>query len=102
MYHRILDFINKNNILVLNQYGFQKGKSTTLAAFKLTNTILASVDKSTEVTAVFFDMSKAFDFVSHKILLSKCEKYGLRGNAHNWLKTYLSERPQYIEIKKSR
>lgn len=82
-----------------NQHGFQNDKSTTLAAFRLTENILAYVDKSIEVTAVFFDMSKAFDFVSHKILLSKCEKYGIRGNAQNWLRTYLSEQQQYVELK---
>lgn len=98
MFHRITSFTNKIGILDQNQHGFQKGKSTTLAAFKLTNTILAYVDKSIEVTAVFFDMSKAFDFVSHKILMSKCEKYGLRGNAQNWLRSYLSERQQCVEI----
>lgn len=98
MYNRINNFINKISILDENQNGFQRGKSTTLAAFKLVNKILGYVDKSKEVTAIFFDMSKAFDRVSHEILLYKCKRYGLRGNTYDWLRTYLCKRPQYVEI----
>lgn len=98
MLTRLSSFLDKRGVIDENQNGFQKGKSTVLAAFKLMKTIMHYVDKSTEVTAIFFDMSKAFDHVSHDLLLAKCEKYGLRGNMYNWLKTYLSERSQYVEV----
>lgn len=57
-----------------------------------------NIDKNIDTTAVFFDMSKAFDFVSHEKLLSKCDKYGLRGNAQKWLQSYLYNRSQYVKI----
>ena len=40
-------------------------------------------------------MQKAFDSVSHTILLNKLSHYGIRGQPLNWIKNYLSNRKQY-------
>ena len=45
-----------------------------------------------------FDLSKAFDTVDPEILFKKLELYGIRRKNHNWIKLYLSNRKQYIEI----
>ena len=44
------------------------------------------------------DLSKAFDTVDHKILLSKLNKYGIKGNNLMWFTNYLSNRKQFIEF----
>ncbi|XP_072933417.1 uncharacterized protein [Epargyreus clarus] len=98
IYVRIANFIEKHNILTPDQNGFRKNKSTSLSAFNLINSILQSVDKRVRTTGVFFDLSKAFDFVSHELLLWKCEKYGIRGCPLDWLQSYLVDRKQYVEI----
>lgn len=43
-------------------------------------------------------MTKAYDKVSHKILLTKLYDIGIRGKAHGWFKSYLNNRKQYVEI----
>ena len=48
--------------------------------------------------SIFCDLSKAFDVISHTILIKKLEYYGIRGIVKNWLINYLSGRTQYVEI----
>lgn len=98
MHIRITNFCNKFNIIRKNKNGFQEGKSTSLAAFNLIRHVTEEIDKNKPVIAVFFDMSKAFDFVSHQRLLQKCELLGLRGPVLSWISSYLTDRVQYVEI----
>ena len=51
------------------------------------------------VPPLSIDFQKAFDCVSHSILLHKLEhNFGITGNVLAWLRDYLSEREQYIVI----
>lgn len=60
--------------------------------------ISSAIDKSEYSVGVFIDLSKAFDTLDHKILLSKLEHYGIRGVALNWFKSYLSNRAQFVNF----
>ena len=44
------------------------------------------------------DLKKAFDTVDHKILLTKLQNYGIRGNALDLFQDYLSNRQQYVTL----
>ena len=49
-------------------------------------------------SCIFLDFAKAFNTVNHKILLDKLYYYGIRGNTINWLKSYLSNKKQCVQI----
>ena len=47
---------------------------------------------------VMIDLKKAFDTVYYERLLLKLNNYGIRGNAYDLLKSYLTNRYQYVRI----
>ena len=70
-----------------SQQGFTKGKScfTNLIAFY--DGMTDWVDEGRAVDAVYLNFSKAFDTVSHNILLGKLRKYGLDEWSVKWIET---------------
>ena len=95
---RIYSFLEKQNVLYEFQYGFRTGHSTTHALIEITDRIKLAINNNELMCGIFLDLSKAFDTVNHKILLSKLEYYGFRGPVHNLLKSYLTNRKQYVKI----
>ena len=64
MYSRLIDFLNKNDILSPSQFGFRKNSSTYMAAAEIVNYIAKGFDSNEITIGVFLDLSKAFDTVS--------------------------------------
>ena len=56
------------------------------------------MDNKTNVCGVFIDLQKAFDTVNHKLLLDKLYHYGVRGQAHLWFESYLTDRKKTVRI----
>ena len=55
-----------------------------------------SFERNQFTLGIFIDLSKAFDTVDHKILISKLKNYGVRGNNLKWCESYLNNRKQFI------
>ena len=85
-----------NHILSNFQFGFRPLHSTSLACNFLNNLISECFNNNNAVLAIFLDMTKAFDSLNHKILLSKLDRYGFRGQVNNWFGSYLRDRTQTV------
>ena len=89
MYGRLTSFVTKNNILNDAQHGFREGKSTETATHAFLENIQKAIEKKIHLIGIFFDLSKAYDVLDHKILLFKLDAYGIRGLVNQWFKSYL-------------
>ena len=96
LYKYLLDFLDANTTMYKHQFGFREKHSTQQAINFLVEKITESWDTGDIVIGVFLDLKKAFDTVSHDILLKKMYAYGIRGNAFKLLKSYLTGRTQYV------
>ena len=56
------------------------------------------MDSQESLLSIFIDFTKAFDTVSHEILLRKLHYYGIRGPINNWFRDYLSNRTQSVKL----
>lgn len=77
IYNRTINFLEKNKYLYKNQYGFRAKCGTQTAITEIINKIQRSLDKKNITTAVFMDLSKAFDCVQHNILIKKLDFAGI-------------------------
>ena len=94
----LVNHLEINNLLYDNQYGFLRGRSTLHNINKLTSKISQDLNEKKFVIGIFLDLKKAFDTVSHDILLSKLKKLGISGTPLNWFTSYNSNRTQFTEI----
>ena len=76
--------------------GSWKTNSTTHTVVKVVYEVTNSLNKRKHSIGVFFDLQKAFDTVDHQLLYTKLELYGIRGVAYQWIRSYLSNRTQYV------
>ena len=90
--------LEENNIITPFQHGFRRNHScdTQLAAllYDLTN----NYDHSIQTDLILLDLAKAFDTVSHTRLLYKLDWYGIRNQALQWIKSFLTNRYQNVVV----
>ena len=90
--------LKKTKLFYRYQFGFRKNHSTSHATSLLIENIAEAFENKEHVLGIFLDLSKAFNTIDHKILLSKLWHCGIRGVAHDWFCSYLSNRKQLVEI----
>ena len=88
------DHLRKHSLKNPAQWGFAKGLSAEGMLLSLTDRWKMELDKGLTVGAIFVDFRKAFDSLSHNILLLKLQAVDICGNLHEWLMNYLSDRCQ--------
>ena len=72
-------YLNSNNLLADQQYGFRKLHSTEYAAVNLIDHVVKQMESGHTPCNLYIDLSKAFDTLSLNILLRKLKYYGFTG-----------------------
>jgi len=98
MYIRLVKYLDKYNLLSESQFGFRSKSNTSGAVLKFMEYAYTALDDKCHTIGLFIDLRKAFDTVDHNALLSKMNKYGVRGAAGEWFNSYLSDRMQCVKI----
>ena len=57
-----------------------------------------TLDKGKHMSAVFMDLSKAFDTINHDLLIAKLEAYGFFRSALSYTTSYLKHRSQRVSV----
>ncbi|GAB0209845.1 mitochondrial enolase superfamily member 1 [Grus japonensis] len=81
-----------------SQHGFTKGKSCQTNLITFYNKITFSVDVGRAADVVYLEFIKAFDTVSHSLLLDKLARYRLDGWSARWVGNWLTDCLQRVVI----
>ncbi|GAB0201268.1 mitochondrial enolase superfamily member 1 [Grus japonensis] len=81
-----------------SQHGFMKGRSCLTNLSSLYDPVTRLVDEGKAVDVVYLDFSKAFDMVSHNILLEKLVAHALDRCAFRWVKNWLEGQAQRVVV----
>ncbi|RMB96191.1 hypothetical protein DUI87_27253 [Hirundo rustica rustica] len=81
-----------------SQHGFTKGRSCLTNLVSLYDQVTRLVDAGKAVDVVYLDVSKAFDTVSHSILLDKLAAHGLDRSTLRWVRNWLDGRAQRVMV----
>ena len=98
MFNRLSNFLEDNNLLSPQQFGFRKSHSTVHPLTLFVNQISNALNNKNHAIAIFCDIKKAFDTVNHSILLKKLFNMGIRGTELLWFQDYLCNRKQFVHI----
>ena len=96
MFKQISNFVQ----IKISQYlcGFRKGFNTQHALMRLLDKLNRSVDKGEKIGVFMMDLSKAFDCISHDLLIAKLHAYGVDKPCLKLMHSYLNGRKQKVRI----
>ena len=94
-------YFESKKLFTGNQFGYRKSLSTVDAVLKLQNYITSCLETEETAIVTFLDLSKAFDCVSHSILLKKLSAYNIDEESCKLLKSYLENRQQLVKFNKT-
>ncbi|KAK4825920.1 hypothetical protein QYF61_003415 [Mycteria americana] len=94
----IMWHIQDNQVIRPSQHGFMKGRSSLTNLISFYDKVTHLVDEGEAVDGVYLDFSKAFDTVTHSVLLEKLAAHGLDRRTLHWVKNWLDGQAQRIVV----
>ena len=91
-------YLEISHPVATNQWGSMPGRSTTHALLSAVQDWLDELEKGHEIATVFFNLTKAFDSVPHRLLITKLEAIGLNEHFISRITDYLTNRHQSVVL----
>lgn len=96
---QILAYLELKKRINKNQHAYRRLHSTITCLVEVLDYIYRLFDNKRYCAIVSLDLSKAFDSISHTLLLHKLTKLGLGEGVINWTRSYLKDRKQRTKFK---
>ena len=94
-YNQLYTYFTYQNLLYKGQCVIREDHLTEMANL---DRLITALDDQKLPKSILMDLSKAFDTLSHEILLCKLHYYGISSVTLDWFNTYLTNRTQYIAL----
>jgi hypothetical protein len=92
------NFLSSYELLCKCQSGFRSCHSCATSLTQLVNEWYSALDSGNIVACLSVDLRRAFDVLSHNVLLEKLKLYGCSDLCLQWFKSYLSDRKQCVKV----
>lgn len=87
------------DLLDPRQHGFVNDKSCTTQMIPFVNDLALAINDKSRIDTVYFDFAKAFDSVSHDLILYKLKhEFNIDGTMLKFIKSYLEGRQQEVVV----
>ena len=98
IHSHLYQHLKDNDLLHENQSGFRENHSCHTALIQLVDKCLANINNNRFTGIIFADFSKAFDVISHPLLIRKLRCYHANEDSIDLFSSFLSDRKQTVEI----
>ena len=94
-----MDHLTENKLLSEAQHGFRRGRSCLTNLLESLEAWTEIIDEGNCIDVAYLDFRKAFDLVSHELLIYKMSKYGIDGKILEWVRNWLHNQTQRVVIR---
>ena len=98
VHSQLMDHLENHKLLSKNQHGFRRKRNTEITATIFVDTIRRNMDEGRLTGAIFIDLSKAFDTLSHSQIINNLSNYGVYDTEMEFFINYLFNRKQCVNF----
>jgi len=94
----LINYLFQHSLISKYQHGFLHKHSTCSSLLESVYDWSVALNNKYTTDIIYVDFQKAFDSVSHQKLITKLEGYGICGDLLQWIRAFLSNRTQVVNI----
>lgn len=100
--NQLREYIENGNLLTQFQSGFRSKHSCTTALMRVSEDIRTNNKNNKLTVLVLLDIKSAYPSVSHEMLMKILDNYGINNESRGWIKSFLSNKLQIVELNNER